>query len=258
MRKFTKKQKDLLKSSIVIVIIFILWMILTWGDSSSFVFPGPQKVWSTFLSMLYSGELLSSVLISLYRVLLGFAISFVLAFVFGVLAGAFPSTEPFYRPVFSFFNHVPPISLIPLLILWFGIGETSKIIVIVLTGFFPIFINVESGIKNCDKKLLELGKSLNMSNLSIFFQIKLPFAFSHILAGMQIGLGYCWRAIVAAEMIAASTGLGHMILDAKTMSRPDKVLVGIILIGILGLILDFCFNLLIKKLTKNKEFVSEK
>ena len=145
------------------------------------------------------------------------------------------------------------MSLIPLLILWFGIGEAVKTIIIVLTAFFPIFMNTEAGLKSCDRKLLEVGEMIHMSSVQRFFKIRLPAALPEILTGMQIGLGYSWRAIVSAEMIAAISGLGYMILDAQAMSRSDKVVVGIIVIGLLGLLMDGCFNVIIKKLVGERE-----
>lgn len=249
-----QKSKDLIKSTIVIFGILVIWYILAaCGVFSSYVFPGPGRVWEAFVSMLKSGELTRHMLSSLGRVFLGFAISFVLAFVLGVLACMFPKADPYYKPILSFIRHVPPMSLIPLLILWFGIGETSKTIIIVLTAFFPIFMNTESGLKGCDVKLLEVGQMLQMSPAQKFLQIILPAAFPNILVGMQIGLGYSWRAIVGAEMIAAASGLGYMILDAQALSRSDKVLVGIILIGLLGLLMDILFQIVIRKVTPGKE-----
>ena len=254
----SEKKKDLLKSTIVLFVILLVWFLLSKaGVFSAYVFPGPGRVFETFIKMLKSGELLKNMLASLGRVVAGFMISFVLAFVLGVISSLFPKADPFYRPILEFLRHVPPMSLIPLLILWFGIGETSKIIVIVLTSFFPIFMNTESGLKNCDRKLLEVGEMLHMSESEKFFQIKLPYAFPDILVGMQIGLGYSWRAIIGAEMIAAASGLGYMILDSQSLSRSDKVMVGIIAIGVLGLLIDFLFNRLTKRINNWKELNNE-
>ena len=147
--------------------------------------------------------------------------------------------------------------LIPLLILWFGIGEVPKIIVIVLTSFFPIFINTEAGLRGCDPKLLEVGETLHMRKKEIFLKIRLPSALPDILVGMQIGLGYSWRAIVGAEMIAASKGLGYMILDAQALSRTDKVLVGILLIGIIGCVTDKLFGLCVKAVGRHMRVSAE-
>ena len=141
-------------------------------------------------------------------------------------------------------------SLIPLLILWCGIGETTKTAIIFLASFFPMYLNIVKGFTGCDRKLLEVGEMFGYSRGESFFRIILPYASADILVGMRIGLGYSWRAIIAAEMVAASTGLGHMILFAQQMSRTDKVIVGILVIGLVGLATDRIFAFLIGKLLK--------
>ena len=146
--------------------------------------------------------------------------------------------DSLYTRLMGVIRHIPPISLIPLLILWFGIGETPKLIVIVLASFFPILLNTETGIFGCDEKLVEVGKVLNFSKGKIFFRIQLPNAVPNILVGIRIGLGYGWRAIVGAEMIAATSGIGYLILDAQALSRTDKVIGGILVIGVIGLLTD--------------------
>lgn len=245
-----RKNSDLVKSTIVIAAIILIWAAVSAsGVFSSYVLPGPGRVWKAFTIMLSSGELFINTAASLGRVFLGFGISVVLSIILGIAACLIPGADPYYRPLLEFLRHVPPMSIIPLLILWFGIGETSKIIIIVLTAFFPIFMNTESGLKGCDIKLLEVGDMLHMSAAQKFIKIRLPAAFPNILVGMQIGLGYSWRAIVGAEMIAAASGLGYMVLDAQALSRSDKMLVGIIMIGILGLLMDVIFNAIIKRIT---------
>lgn len=246
-----KKADKFIKSAVVVFVIIILWYVISkLGIFSAYIFPSPLKVWKTFVIMLKSGELITNLGSSIVRVIIGFFISFLLALLFGILASMFPRANPYYRHILEFLRHIPPMSLIPLLILWMGIGEAPKIVIIVLTAFFPIFINTESGIMNCDKKLLEVGTMLDMPEEEIFFKIRIPAAVPDILVGMQIGLGYSWRAIVGAEMIAAASGLGYMILDAQTMSRTDKALVGIILIGLFGLVTDKLFTLAVHSVNR--------
>lgn len=240
--------KNIGKASIIIVVIVGTWFTLsTLGIFSSYVLPSPLKVWNTFLDMVLSGVLWDHILISMQRVLTGFIIAFVFAFLLGTFAGLKPNANIYYNHVIEFMRNVPPLSLIALLILWFGIGETSKLIVIILAAFFPMFLNIKKGFLSCDKKLLEVGDSLGLSTVRKFIQIMLPFALPDILMGMRVGLGYSWRAIIGAEMIAASSGLGYLILDAQQMSRSDKVIVGIITIGIVGCICDKVFSMVIKK-----------
>lgn len=243
------KAKNAGKSLAVLAALLVVWALVSGaGLFSTYVLPGPERVWRAFLSMAASGELVRNIMASLSRVLIGFLLSFALAFALGVLTGLFPRADPYYRHVLEFLRHVPPMSLIPLLILWFGIGETSKIIIIVLTAFFPIFLNTNSGLAGCDPKLIEVGETLGMGRAERFFKIRLPAALPSILVGMRIGLGYSWRAIVGAEMVAAASGLGYMILDAQALSRSDKVIVGILLIGLIGFVTDALFALALRRL----------
>lgn len=217
---------------------------------STYVLPPPSKVLDSFLKMCASGEIVQDIGISMARVLKGFGIAFVLAFLLGMVRYLLPGSAPCYEYLVQFFRSVPPLSMIPLLILWCGIGETTKTVIIVLASFFPMYLNVVKGFTGCDEKLLEVGKMFGYSRLRRFTRIVLPYSAADILVGMRIGLGYSWRAIIGAEMVAASTGLGHLILFAQQMSRTDKVIVGIFVIGIVGLATDWLFGLVIGRLLK--------
>ena len=203
--------------------------------------------------MLQSGEIFEDIYISYLRVLQGFFIATLLAFLLAMIRVTLPKYNDYYESIVQFLKNVPPLSLIPLLILWLGIGETTKISIIVLTSFFPIYLNTVKGFESCDKKLLEVGQVYGYSKVSSFFKIRLPYAMSDILVGMRVGLGYSWRAIISAEMIAASSGIGHMILFAQQMSRTDKVIVGILVIGVIGYITDRVFALIIDKALKGSD-----
>ncbi len=234
-----KKIHNILKNILIFAVILLAWhLTCRAGFWSTYVLPPPGKVWNSLVQMFQSGELTRHMLISLKRVVEGFSISCLLTFILTLVAALLPGLVPYYSRLLGMIRHIPPISLIPLFILWFGIGELPKIIVIVLASIFPVLLNTESGIFGCDKGLVEVGRILGFSKSRIFFKIMLPNAVPDILVGVRIGLGYAWRAIVGAEMIAAASGLGYLILDAQTLSRTDKVMAGILVIGLLGLITD--------------------
>ena len=236
---------------IVIILLLIVWFLVAeFGNISSYVLPSPQKVLSGLVKMLQSGELFVDTAISFGRVLKGFLIAFVLAFIFGSFRIAVPKSARYYEYILHFFRNVPPLSMIPLLILWCGIGETTKTVIIVLASFFPMYLSIVKGFTGCDKRLLEVGNVFGYSSLEKFRYIILPQAMGDILVGMRIGMGYSWRAIIGAEMVAASTGLGHMILFSQQMSRTDKVIIGIFAIGFVGCITDKLFELITKKAFK--------
>ena len=232
---------------VTVVIVGIWWVLCDLHLWSAYVLPSPRRVWRSGVAMTMSGELPTHVATSFGRVLVGFAVAFGLAFVLGLMAVLIPGPNGFVAPVLGFLRNVPPLSLIPLLILWFGIGETAKLVVIVLTAFFPMYMNITKGLQACDQKLLDVGTSLHFSAARKFFLIRLPSAVPDILVGMRISLSFAWRALVGAEMIAASSGLGYLILDAQEMSRSDKVIVGIIAIGTIGMLSDRLFSGLARK-----------
>ena len=231
-------------------VLLVWYLVCRWGMVSAYVLPPPYKVLQSFFRMLVSGEIWKDIYISFIRVMKGFSIAFGLAFCLGMLRALLPASGRYYEYVVQFFRNVPPLSMIPLLILWCGIGEITKTVIIVLASFFPMYLNIVKGFTGCDKKLLEVGDMFGYSKGRKFLRIVLPYASADILVGMRIGLGYSWRAIIGAEMVAASTGLGHMILFAQQMSRTDKVIVGILVIGAVGYATDRIFGLAISKLLK--------
>ena len=244
-------KNKVIKTCISIIILLSIWTIVTEMNLvNSYVLPSPFKVLDSFFKMVQSGEIFEDIYISYIRVLQGFLMATFLAFFFAMIRVILPKYNDYYESILQFLKNVPPLSLISLLILWFGIGETTKIGIIVLTAFFPIYLNTVKGFVSCDKKLLEVGEIYGYSKAMSFLKIRLPYAMSDILVGMRIGLGYSWRAIISAEMIAAASGLGHMILFAQQMSRTDKVIVGILVIGVVGYITDRLFALIIDKTLK--------
>jgi sulfonate transport system permease protein len=223
-------------------VVILGWMTAsTLFSVNSYLLPSPGRVLDTLLFLTGKGILLKHVTTSLYRVFYGFGIAFFTAFPAAVLLGMNPGTRPFVEPLLHFIRHIPPIACIPLLILWFGIGEMSKIAVIVLAAFFPIFLNTLTGVLQCDVRLLEVAKIFDLTSGEKFRKIIVPSALPAVIAGMRLGLGYSWRALMGAELIAASAGIGYMILDAEQLSRPDVVLAGILVIGIVGYGMDYAF-----------------
>lgn len=244
----TKLQKPL-KNLILPIVILILWYITSnAGILNTYIIPPPQEILKTAGELIKKGTLAKHIWASLNRVFIGFLWAFMLAFPTAVLIGIVRPLEDYLILILEFVRHIPPIACIPMLILWLGIGEASKIAVIILAAFFPIFLNTLNGVINCDKKLLEVGDVFGFSVREKFFKIILPSAMPYVTVGMRLGLGYSWRALIGAELIAASSGIGYMIMDAEQLSRPDIIIVGIITIGILGYVIDLLFFSLTAKL----------
>ncbi|MCO4289407.1 ABC transporter permease [Clostridioides difficile] len=251
--KFNNKFLRLVKSVLIFFIILLLWKITNYlGIWSDYILPSPEKVYSTFLNMISDGSIFINVYASMKRVLIGFAISTAIGVPLGIFFGIYSGVYEYFKSLINFLRNTPPLALIPMLILWFGIGEESKIIIIVLASFFPIFTSTLKGIKNCDSKLIEVGRVFEFSKLQIIFKIIIPNAILDIAVGLKLALGYSFRAIIGPELVAASSGLGYLISDGKEMSRTDVVIVGIIVIGLLGIITDYIFSIIVKKVSKGK------
>ncbi|AVQ46000.1 ABC transporter permease [Clostridium botulinum] len=243
-----------LKKHLVVIMILIIWSIgsmLKWWNP--YILPTPKEVIVSVGELIKSGALIKHIAISTLRVFEGFFITICLAIPLGILFGVNKSIYGYFKNLLGFLRHTPPLALVPLLILWFGIGEKSKIIIIVLASFFPVLLNTINGVESCSKKLIEVGQTFNFSKISIFKKIIIPWALPNILVGMRLGIGYSWRAIIGAEMVAASSGLGYLILDGQQLSRSAVVIVGILSIGILGCLSDWIFGLLTNKFNYAQE-----
>lgn len=239
----------------IIIGIWIIGSYFSWWNN--YIIPYPQKVFTTFLKLLKTGELFKHLFISVSRIFLGFSISTFIAIPSAIIFAMFPKIYNYFKNFLEFMKHTPPFALIPIIILWFGIGEISKIIIIILASFFPVFLNTFKGIKNCDKKLIEVGYTFNLTKFEIFKKIILPSAIPDILTGIKLGIGYSWRSIIGAEMIAASSGIGYLILDGQQMSRSDIIIIGILSIGIFGIFTDYIFSNIIKIFLKKRGFFNE-
>jgi len=239
------------KGILIPAVLVLLWAAVTGaGLMNSYLLPSPQKVFGTFLDLAAKGLFFKNLAVSLMRVLVGFFATVVFAIPLAIIVALNRKIYDYLEPMLEFIRHIPPISLIPLLILWMGIGEAPKITIIILATFFPVFLNTVSGIMNADVKLREVGTVFNLTDWDILARITLPQALPSIMVGLQLGLGYSWRSLIGAELIAASTGIGYMIIEAEQLSRPDIIMVGILAIGILGYAVDYFFLKLTNKLIK--------
>lgn len=209
---------------------------------TSYLLPAPPAVAQALAELTASGELVVHIAASLRRVLVGFGLASGLALPLGLLVGLSRRAREFLAPTLGFLQHVPPIAWIPLFILWLGIGEASKNAVIAYAAFFPIFLNTLHGIAATDPRLVEVGRLYRLRPLELVREVYLPSAAPVIFTGLRLGLSYSWRALVAAELIAAPSGLGYLIVEARELSQPDIILGGVVVIGLVGLVLEALLN----------------
>lgn len=227
-----------------LAILFAWFIVSESGRVSFLMLPPIGDVINRALEHLASGQLLKDIGVSTLRVLKGYSLALVFGILLGVAMGVNAKINRFFIVTFTAIRQVPMLAWIPLLIMWFGIGELSKIIVIFLASYFPILVNTINGVEQTDKKLIEVGEIYQLSRMEVFKNIYLPSALPHIFAGMKIGVSSAWMALVGAEMIAAVSGIGFRLNDARSLLDSGTLFVGIISIAVVGFIMDYIIQLI--------------
>ena len=233
-----KNKSEYIKFILPLLIIFF-WFIFTYtGKVPPTSLPSLSAVKDTFIEMLKSGQLSNDLSLSLRRVLAGFFISSVLGISLGIFMGISSKAKEFFQLTLTAIRQIPMIAWIPLIILWAGIGEVSKIVVILFAATFPIVVNTMGGVDSTSETYLEVAKMYGLSKKDTFFKVYLPSALPNIFTGLRLGLGASWMAVVASELIASSSGIGYRLNDARSLMRSDVVIVCMIIIGLVGLLMD--------------------
>ncbi|MCI3945584.1 ABC transporter permease [Pseudomonas syringae] len=219
------------------LIIVVLEIVVRIGWLPSYQMPAPSDIVLT-LRDLADGALWKHVSASLLRVLSGFFIGASLALVFAGWVGLSREAEAYLEPTFAGLRSIPSLAWVPLLLLWLGIGETSKVVLIAIGAFFPVYLNGVAAIRGIDRKLVEVGQMYGFSRYRLTRRILLPAALPGLFTGLRSGMSLAWMFLVAAELIAATKGLGYLLSDGRETSRPDIVLAAIIVLATLGKLSD--------------------
>jgi sulfonate transport system permease protein len=221
------------------VLLLTVWQVAGQaGWLSSRILPEPFAVAKAFWTLAASGELWMHACKSLARAVYGFAIGGGLGLLLGLLTGTFKTAETLLDTSLQMVRNIPALALIPLVILWFGIEEASKLFLVSLGVFFPVYLNTFHGIRSVDKGLIEMAKSYGLSGWPLYRDVILPGALPSILVGVRFSLGLVWVLLIVAETISAQSGIGYMTMNAREFLQTDVVLVGILLYALLGKLAD--------------------
>ncbi|ASA24222.1 ABC transporter permease [Paenibacillus donghaensis] len=224
--------------------VVILWQLLShYGMISEMLFPSPLTIAQSFITLSASGDLWDNFSISAGRVFAGFLLGGGLGLFLGLLTGLFRRSERLLDPSLQMIRMVPSLAVVPLFILWFGIGEESKILLIAKGAFFPLYINTFMGIRGVDNKLFEVARVLGFSRLKQVLRLVLPAALPNIILGVRLSLGLSWLGLVVAELIASTSGIGYMMSDARQFADTPVVFVGIMVFAVAGLASDSIIRL---------------
>lgn len=203
------------------------------------IMPAPSGIVQTFVNMVESGRLQTNLVASLLRIIKGYFFGALCGLIVGFLMGNFKPIDKLLTILVGFFRPIPIIAWIPLFILWLGIGDLSKVTIISIGCFWPVLLNTLNGIKSVDKKLLEVAVILEKSWFVQLYKIILPSALPSILTGLRLSVGSALMGVVGAEMLAANSGIGFLITFGRELAQPGIMLVGVLVIALLGLGVDF-------------------
>ncbi|HWO26359.1 MAG TPA: ABC transporter permease [Kofleriaceae bacterium] len=212
--------------------------------------PSPGQVGATAWQLAKDGELTRHVLASISRVLAGFALGSALAIVLGTLVGLSRTAEALIDPTLQVVRNVPSLAWVPFLLLWMGIDEAPKIVLITIGAAFPVYLNLVAGIRQTDRALLEVGQVFGLGRVALVWRIVLPSAFPYLLTGLRIAIGQSWMFLVAAELIASTRGLGFLLIDGESTARPDIMVVGILVLALLGKLSDTALRFAARRIVR--------
>ncbi|MGL5834538.1 MAG: aliphatic sulfonate ABC transporter permease SsuC [Waterburya sp.] len=244
-----KKQINLLAPWIVPILLILIWQVLAQiGWISTRVLPAPIAVVKAGINLASTGELYKHIYVSAVRAMWGFIIGGSIGFVLGLINGVFRWSELLLDTSVQMLRNIPHLAMIPLVILWFGIGDVGRVFLVAIGVLFPIYINTYLGIRTVDRGLLEMGKVYGLSFWELFWQIMLPGALPSILVGVRFALGIMWLTLIVAETIAANSGIGYLAMNAREFMQTDVVVFAILLYALLGKLADAIARLLETKL----------
>jgi sulfonate transport system permease protein len=223
----------------------LAWVLATTvGNVPAYKLPSPGDVWTAATQLAETGQLGQFIAISVQRVLIGFAIGAVVGLLLGAVVGLSRVGEALLAPSIAAVRAVPSLAWVPLLILYLGIGEDPKIILIAIGAAFPVFTTVAGSLRHVDPQLVEAGRAYGLRRVSLFTRVQLPAVIPSLVSGLRLALAQAWLFLVAAELIASSMGLGFLLSDSQSNGRVDRMFLAIILLAVLGTLTDTVLNLL--------------
>src|SRR3989338_766354 len=230
-----------------LLIFLLVWSLLTYtGFVRSFFLPTPTKVLSAIITLLTEGSLLADIFASVYRILLGFLLSLVVALPLGIALGVSRKFEAFTEPLIAFIRYIPPSAFIPLAIIWFGIGEMEKVVILFL-GIAPyLTLLITDTVINTRRELVEAALTLGATGKNIITKVIFPNALPGIWDSFRIMVGAAWTFVIIAEIVGASSGLGHLMIQSQRFLRTDNIFAAIVVVGFLGFCTDYFFKITYK------------
>ena len=222
------------------VSVALAWELIVWlGYSNGRLVPPPSRVFETIVDLVHSGELSRHIVATLTRVVVGFGLGVIAGTIMGAISGYWALARRLLDPTVQALRAIPSIAWVPLFILWLGIFETSKVALIAVGVFFPVYLGVMGAILSVDRKIVEVGRTFRLSGFAMIRRILLPAVLPAYVVSLRVGLGLGWMFVVAAEFMGASEGLGYLLIGGQQLGKPAQILAAIVIFAVLGKLTDW-------------------
>jgi ABC-type nitrate/sulfonate/bicarbonate transport system permease component len=252
-RSTARRERVALGLAGVVIAIGIYTIVARYSVDNPAIMPSPKRIFDTGVEDIGDGTIPKAIWASFKRVMVGYAVGSAAGIVIGTSMGWFRRMEYFIGPLVEAIRPIPGLAFVPLVILWFGIGETSKVLVIAEAAFVVSVVNSRAGMKEVLKTYVEAVETLGARRLQVFYTVALPSAIPYIFAGLRVALAVSWATLVAAELIAAQAGLGYLLQEGSQFFQTDLVMVVIVFIGILATLMDQCLRIVQRRVTRWSE-----
>jgi sulfonate transport system permease protein len=250
--------RDRLAGLLVPVTVLVLWEVLARaGILPPNWFPSPSAIAETIRTLAGSGELARHISATLGRVVVGFLVGASLGTVVGSLTGCSKTLRKLLDPTLQSLRNIPSMAWVPLFLLWLGIQETSKVSLIALGAFFPVYLNLTAGLRGVDAKLVEVGEVFGLRGMTLIRRVVFPAALPSYIVGLRSGLGLAWMFVVAAEIMGASRGLGFLMIDGQQTGRADLIIAAVLLFAVFGKLSDYALEVMGRRLLRHQKVYGE-
>jgi ABC-type nitrate/sulfonate/bicarbonate transport system permease component len=259
MKRFSQGDYSWIQGGFTIALVLVLWEIISQiGIVPKPLFPPPTEIVEAWIEMARSGELLRDIQASLWRALIGFALGSLVAIFIGLLTGRIKLINSYLSPLIQVLRPLPPVAIIPLVIIWFGIGEVSKLFSISFAVFFPVWINTHVGVRDIPKTFLWSAYTLKVRGLTVLWKVIFPAALPFIVAGLRTGISIAFIMVFVSELAGASSGIGYQIYSSQLAYRMDRMIAALILLGLFGSLADIGLIMIIRFLFPWLKFMGQK
>ena len=237
----------ILSAGSLVLFVFFWWLIVELFQIREFFLPSPIVVSKSIFLLFFKGEFVNDIYVSVFRVITGFVVAAIIAVPLGIYMGRVRHVEAVVEPIVDFIRYTPVPAFIPLFILWFGIGELEKIVVIAASVFFQLILMIANDVSHIPQSVIHSAQTLGLGHIKIITKVVYPYAKPRIVDDLRISMGWAWAGLIMAEIVGSSSGIGYVIIQSQRLLQTSNVMAALVVVGCIGIIIDYSFKYMHKR-----------